>query len=203
MDGAENQSNSLSHPSTSGNSSVVAVPPGRHDLISFLALVQSFKVDILPITWQPQLGRLGTGASGLISQSFITLRISLAFKRFKGVETLAATAADMGVAPLEEAFRCFATELRVLREPWVRRQENVIDLLGICFEAKYADGVLWPVLVFEKAPFGNLRQFLDSELGERLTLQTKLGICQNCVLALATMHGCSKQPFFFFKKKTL
>ncbi|KAK4116085.1 hypothetical protein N656DRAFT_223429 [Canariomyces notabilis] len=112
--------------------------------------------------------------------------MSLAFKRYKPVETGGSGERML----LQDAFRSFANEIRVLREPWVRRCNSILDLLGICFEAKHADGVLWPVLVFEKAPFGNLRQFMNSEIGTKLSGRAKLSLCRDLLLAVATMHGC-------------
>jgi hypothetical protein len=179
------------------NSALAVTVADYTSLASFLALVYAVKLDILPITWQPQLGGLGAGASGVVNQSFIHLRMSLAFKRYK--YTLPAIPAGKSGAGAEEtrlqlrdAFRSFATEIRILKEPWIRRLDNILDLIGICFEVKHSDGILWPVLVFEKAPFGSLRQFMDSEMGGMSTREVKLSLCRDLLHAVATMHACGE-----------
>jgi hypothetical protein len=51
----------------------------QNDLITFLSIVQKYKVDIVPIMWNPALGE---GNSGTISQSNVSAELRLAFKRF-------------------------------------------------------------------------------------------------------------------------
>ncbi|KAI3316979.1 kinase-like domain-containing protein [Xylariaceae sp. AK1471] len=185
--------------STSNSSSRSAVDLARNDvntdppssrcdnIASFLALIQHRNIDILPITWHDGLKQLGTGTSGVVNQSHINLMTSFAFKRYNARNDRLENRNEY----LREAFHYFANELRAMTEPWIRQVESIVDLFGVCWEAKYNDEIMWPVLVFEKAELGSLRHFLYSKPRKSLSLEDRALICRDCVLAVLTMHGCN------------
>jgi ankyrin repeat protein len=82
----EEKGNSSTLLATTEFTNTATIQSRCYDLASFLAVSQSRKMDIVPITWQHQLGQLGAGASGLINQSFINVWTSLAFKRYQTTE---------------------------------------------------------------------------------------------------------------------
>src|SRR5271168_3103668 len=85
------------------------------DFISFVATAQRCQVDLLPITWQPALGIVGSGGFAEISQSLMNVQMSFAFKR---------------VLPRhqhESTFSRLETEISVLSHPRIRHHPNVIN----------------------------------------------------------------------------
>lgn len=158
----------------------------HYDFISFLAAAQKCEVDFLPITWQPALEGAGSGGTAKISQSVINLQISLAFKR----TTLPSRSSQ---EPDYESYtyRALMSEVVILSCPSIREQPNIIKLEGICWEIG-GEGQVWPVLVFEKAEFGSMRSFMDSDQGKELHFEDRLKLCNKIGAAIMVMHSCRK-----------
>src|SRR5271154_3930657 len=134
----------------------LANPPAPelpYDFINFLAVAQWRDVDFLPITWEPALDSVGAGATAEIRQSLINLQLSLAFKRVH-LERLCP-------GHYRNAIRALISEALVLGHPVIRRHQNIIRLQGICWDVR-PDNV-WPVLVFKKSQYGDLKRFMMSE----------------------------------------
>ena len=166
------------------------IPPTdiHYDFISFLAIAQRLNVDFLPITWQPALDSLGKGATAEVSQSLVNLQMSFAFKR-----TALSNLPWQGQYQEQErrALRALISEVSVLSHPLIRRQANIINLEGICWEIGREDKVL-PVLVFEKAQLGDMHRFMDSDLGKALSIEDRLKMCIGVGTAVMVMHSCRK-----------
>lgn len=164
-------------------SSVSAVenPPTEFslDFLSFLAVSQRRGVDYLPITWQPALDSVGIGATADIRQSLINLQLSFAFKRIHR-ERLTTNSH-------RNAFRALISEVFVLGHPIVRDHPNIIRLEGVCWE--FTEKEVWPVLVFKKSPFGDLKRFMMTDVGKKLDIDERLGLCSEVAAALMTMHS--------------
>lgn len=45
----------------------------EYDLLDFLGVAQSLKIDFLPITWQPALGKVGEGGTAVIYQALVNI----------------------------------------------------------------------------------------------------------------------------------
>ena len=155
----------------------------QYDLISFLAIAQHLKIDFLPITWQPALENIGEGGTARIHQSLITLRLSFAFKRIKPSERV-----KWGETRI---FQTLISEISILGNPSIRTHFYIAPLQGICWDISQ-EGTVWPVLVFEKAQFGNLKEFLKSERGQNLSLEERLDFCIDIGTAIRDMHLCRK-----------
>jgi hypothetical protein len=158
----------------------------HYDLVAFLGVVQQCKVDMLPISWQPALKRLGGGKQTEISQSHIDLQTSFAFKRTNGQ------------ALPEANFKAFISEVSVLQSPSIRSHPNIINLEGVCWELE-SDNV-WPVLVFEKAPLWDLRAFMASQAGLDLPVVERIKLCIGIAQAILALHSCSMHSHSFCLK---
>ncbi|CAD6584160.1 MAG: hypothetical protein ASARMPRED_001618 [Alectoria sarmentosa] len=151
-----------------GNSSQSAAPikfsataEVRNDLVTFLAVVQRNRLDLLPFTWSP------------------TLDTSFAFKRFWP---------PMGMSSEDTFFRVLVSEISVLGHPLVKTHPNILALYGICWDV-LPEGMVWPVLVFEKASMGNLKEFIRSDEGKSITFADKLKICADVSAGIRDMHS--------------
>ncbi|RFU74987.1 serine threonine kinase [Trichoderma arundinaceum] len=149
-----------------------------YNLLSLLATAQEKEVDFLPITWDEATADRGGQAS--ISQSFFNEKLSYVFKRlhrnFK--------------YPAEEiiALRAVISEVIILGHPEIRGHPNVVRLVGVCFEIDRQTKIPWPVLVFQKAEYGDLKKFMDSPRGRELGLRERLDLCVDIAAAITLMH---------------
>jgi hypothetical protein len=156
------------------------------DFISFLAVAQHCKIDLLPITWQPALDIVGAGATARISQSFINLQVSFAFKR------TTISKYPQGRLMNNRTFQALMSEISVLSHPSVRAHPNIINLEGICWEIPYDESRALPVLVFEKAQLGDMQKFMNSDHGKELYFEVRLELCAHIAAAVMVMHSCSE-----------
>lgn len=173
-----------------GERSLQGDDPLHRDLIRLIAIATALKVDILPLTWQPALESLGQGGTGWISQSSLNDRVSFAFKRFNRTKTTPELT-ESEFRALQ--FDAMISEIIVLSCPEVYGHPNVINLEGLCWEISRPSGEVWPVLVFQKAKCGDLRNFLTLPEAEDLTLDTRIEICGEVAKALRIMHQCGER----------
>jgi hypothetical protein len=150
----------------------------NNDFISVLALAQNLEFDFLPITWHPAIQTVGAGATAEIRQALVNIQASFAFKR----TTLSR----------DDALRALSSEISVLGNPVGRHHENIITLEGICWDINPDGPVIWPVLVFKKAHYGNLEEFIQSERGRALSTPQKLSLLGDIARGLACLHMCGK-----------
>ena len=156
------------------------------DFISFLAICQWRGIDILGITWQSALERVGRGATAHIYQSQINPQISFAFKSV----TPSSSGSDEFTI-----FRTLMSEVLVLGHPVIRNHANIVTLVGICWDVATSgvgEDAVWPVLIYEKAECGDLTQFMESEVGRDLPFDQRLHLCIDIGTALMVMHSCCK-----------
>ena len=146
------------------------------DLISFLALMQNFNLDLLPVRWQPHLGLIGVSGTALFSQSSISSQISLVFKRF-----------CYGYS--QQDYRIPFQEIECLAHPVLRQHPNIMQVVGVCFDIRH-DRLpeVQPVLVFERAPLGDLGAFIASRDDTLLLVEDRLRLCSDIGSALMTLH---------------
>jgi serine/threonine protein kinase len=142
-------------------------------------MAQHLDVDFLPITWHPAVETIGAGATAEIRQALVDVQISFAFKRI-GLER-------------NRTFAALASEISLLKNREVSQHDNVIGLLGVCWDVDPSGPTFWPVLVFEKAPFGNLEEFMQSPRADGLSASQLLGFVAQIASALSCLHrNCKK-----------
>lgn len=153
----------------------------RYDLIAFLATAQRNNIDLLPLTWNSALDVAGLGGTAVIRQSRIRHQQFFVFKCY---EPLASRSGE------RIAFRALMSEIAILGHPFIKRHPNIVALYGICWDV-LPEGGVWPVLVFEKAQMGNLKEFIRSDQGKSITFAEKLKICVDISAAIKYMHDNS------------
>lgn len=153
------------------------------DLLAFLATAQVNLTDFLPIVWYPSY-YLGRGGFAVLNQSPVKAEFGFAFKRL-----------GQHSQPQDEEMEDFSssiTELAILRHKPIASHPNVIKLEGICWEVTAEEDRILPVLVFEKAKYGDMFQFRDMEEGKKLTIWQKVSLCAQILDALYTLHASRK-----------
>ncbi|KAK6527508.1 hypothetical protein TWF694_004491 [Orbilia ellipsospora] len=158
---------------------------GSNDLLDFLAIVQHRRIDLLPFQWEvgESLGHGGTanifgGGNIETSQGH---NLSFAFKRFQR------EGAGHEKDP-NKVYQALLSEVYVLGHPVVRQHPNVNPLQGVCWDVVY--GEPWPVLVFRKTEYGDLRQFMKTAEGRGLSFTDKINLCWDIGNAIELMHAC-------------
>lgn len=158
----------------------------RYDLPSALSLAHRLGIDILPISWMPGLGSVGQGATGQVYQSRLDLNTEFVFKR-----SLPSPEADNSDSA---RYKAIISEMIILKHAPIRDHSNIVDLIGLGWDVNLRDEIVWPVLVFPKASFGNLHQFLETTEGAQMSFQTRIEFCTGMLMGLLTMHSHSKCP---------
>ena len=156
----------------------------HHEIFRFYSMALGFGVYILPLVWNPSLEQLGEGATGRISQSPLNKAASFAFKRFSPWRI------QSGLS--KEKFRSLQyqsmiSEIAALQDLPLYNHPNVVNLEGLSWEILNDKEVL-PVLVFKKAEFGDLENFLSLPEAADLTIEDRMAICGEISRALLTMH---------------
>lgn len=159
--------------------------PAFHcDLPALLYMADKLRVDIYPITWAAALGSLGRGATGQVHQSLVNLQTNFAFKR---------SIPSHGQSD-EERYKSIISEILILSIDTVRAHPNIVDLIGLGWDVDWPKDRVWPVLIFQKAAFGNLEDYLKSPEGRAASLEEKTRLCRDIVSGLSCMHTCSMIP---------
>lgn len=149
------------------------------NLLTFLLIAQSLKIDFLPITWAPALERVDRGGTSEIRQSLVNIETAFAYKRF-----------ILEVKDEEQAFQALIAELTILGREGIRANENLVRLEGVCWDP--SPEKVWPVFVFEKAEMGNLMSFMKDieSKGEFLEFSERLELCADVGRGIWVMHSC-------------
>ena len=176
-------------------------PLNRYDLIAFLGAAQTLKIDFLPITWQPALDHIGQGATAEIREASMNSNISFAFNRPR-FQIAFDVEFETRLLP------SLIAEISILSHPSIRESPNIVRLEGICWEIlsegqvfsregpfDNTRGGVVPVLVFEKAKYGDLRNFMTYNLGRSLVLKDRLQLCIDIARAVEEMHSNSESSF--------
>ena len=161
----------------------ISASDSHADLLAFLSTAQLNLTDFLPIAWYPSFN-LGRGGFAVLNQSPVKIELSFAFKRL-GQDC---HAQDEDV----EDFSSSISELAILRHKPLAKHPSIIKLEGICWEVTPENDRILPVLVFEKATYGDLFQFMDTEEGQKLNIRQKISLCAQILDALYTLHASRK-----------
>lgn len=161
----------------------------EYDFLDFLGVAQSLNIDFLPITWQPALDKVGEGGTAEIRQALVNVQMTFAFKHLKEPRFA-----------MEEArnLRALIAEFSILGHPAIRYHPNVANIEGICWDVVLGGEKIWPVLVFEKTPCGDLNRFMTSGPGQDLNSKNKLDLLFDVALAVRDLHAAGRfsRPFW-------
>ena len=161
--------------------------------LKFISLSQKLNFNILPMTWQPALDTVSEEATAKIRQSLINAQTSFAFKRF---ERHWETRSD---ADQSNDFQRVYSEISALGQPEIRGHPNIIKLEGLCWDTSPDNKELWPVLVLEKASFGNLTEWSASGEGKTTASDVRLKLCADVANAVRHLHMHRRYLAFPFK----
>ena len=84
------------------------------------------------------------------------------------------------------------SEMLVLAQPAIVNHPNILKLEGICWEVSPRNHDVSPVLVFERAQYGDLRSFLSGPDSQKLPFQDRVRICNDIGNAISSMHASRK-----------
>ena len=155
----------------------------HHEFLRCLGVAQYFKVDLLPIIWQPASKLLGLGATAQLHQAPVNLHTDFAFKRFVGSQRC------FSAEEKKKYFRALVQEITILSIPTIRSHPNIINLMGLCWDVEPETGSVWPVPIFEKSQYGNLRAFMQNGVGRCLDLRRRLELCADIARAVICLHA--------------
>ena len=150
----------------------------RYDFLDFLGVAQSTRTDFLPIRWQP--GLIGKGATAKIRQGVVNIEKTFAFKQMKKTQS-----------SMEEAqYLCaIIAEISILNQYEIRLHKNIVNIEGLCWDVDPGEGKVWPVLVFERALYGDLHEFMSFGIGRELNVEKRLSILIDVALAIRDIHA--------------
>ena len=156
-----------------------SVSDRNYDFLDVLGVAQRLRINFLPIRWQPALDEAGKGGTATIRQGQVNLELSFAFKQLKRTQSLIKQAQYMGA---------LIAEISILAHYKVKLHSNIVNLQGICWDVYSGGENVWPVLVFEKAPYGDLEKFMASSDGTQLNFEKRLNILADVALAVRDLH---------------
>lgn len=150
-----------------------------YTFLDLLRVAQYRRIDFLPIRWQPAMKKAGIGGTAKIHQGVGNVEMTFAFKQMQRT-----------YSPIEKALYLSAliAEITILGHSDIKRHNNVVKIEGICWDVDPTEETVWPVLVFEKAPFGDINEFMTSEMGRELDMEKRLGLLANVALAVRDLH---------------
>ncbi|KAL8916132.1 MAG: hypothetical protein Q9172_006438 [Xanthocarpia lactea] len=157
------------------------------DFITFLAVAQYYEVDFVSLAWEEDKGSVAVGGTSQIYQANVSLKTNFIFKRTTLVDTSRSDSQKE-----EKAFNALISEIAVLCHPKLRVHQNIVNLEGICWEVPQGSDKVWPVLVLEKAPLGDLKTFVASERARSTNLDERLELCVDIASAIIALHENSK-----------
>jgi serine/threonine protein kinase len=161
-------------------------PSAHFDFISFLMTAQRCGIPFLPINYNDELPRVGEGGDGIIREFQVTSKTKFVFKSTK---LKSGDGAEDFKIQERRIYRALQEEIIILANSEIRHHPNIVQLEGICWDVapKTALGRVLPVLVYERAPFGDLSSFLE-ETGRAIGTQSRMDLCFEIGQGLAIMH---------------
>ncbi|KAI1429751.1 hypothetical protein F5Y12DRAFT_709753 [Xylaria sp. FL1777] len=170
---------------------------GSYNLLTCLACAQHSGVDLIGITWIDAQGLLGRGGQAAVSQTRASAHAVLAFKRPDStpIGSWLSRATTSQRDKLEDVYRAVASEILVLGDPEIRSHPNIVRLHAISWEIHETRSWffrkitrVWPILVFEKASYGDLGMFMASDQGKALDIAARIELCRGVASAVAAAH---------------
>ncbi|KAK6519402.1 hypothetical protein TWF281_003236 [Arthrobotrys megalospora] len=160
----------------------------QYDLIDFLAIAQHRGVDMVPFRWDDgsDIGMGGTAkiSEGVTAETSLGHKLCLAFKRFQ-------REGSRYEADRNKIFQALLSEVYILGHPVVQQHPNINSLKGIAWDTVYDE--VWPVLVFKKTEYGDLKHFIGTDEGKKMEFRQKVRLCYEIGNAVNLIHACRKQ----------
>ena len=166
----------------------------NYDFLDFLGVAQNLGIDFLPVRWQAALEKAGRGGTAEIRQGLVNIETTFVFKQMKKTQS-----------PMKEAlyFSALIAEISILGHRAVRHHENIVDIEGVCWDVILDEEKVWPVLVFQKTPYGDLNDFMTFGAGRKLNLNKRLGLLTDIALAVRDLHSAGRLISFSFSPTQL
>ncbi|KAK6335995.1 hypothetical protein TWF730_003368 [Orbilia blumenaviensis] len=158
-----------------------------YDIIDFLAVAQHRRLSLIPFNWNPA-SEVGLGGTAKITQAAtvslvygngVENELRYVVKRFQA-EGARHQDRDM-------AYQGLLSEAYILGHPVVRHHPNINSMEGIAFDVISDEA--WPVLLFRMSKHGDLRQFMRTEEGKRLSFEDRVRLCWEIGQAILLMHS--------------
>ena len=153
----------------------------HYDLTTLLGIAQQLHIDQLATTWNA-VDAFGHGATSDIKHSVQEANLHLAFKRTNRLYDRVSES---------EFYKVLITEIFVLGTPIIRDHPTIVDLEGIYWEIN-DQGLVLPVLVYQRTVHDNLSKFLSTDEGKALSIEQRLRLCMDVAAGLAALHTCRK-----------
>ena len=177
-----------------------------HDFLQLLAVCQTRGIDFLGITWDRVLddnsNLLGLGMTAVIHPGLLKLDLTFAFKRLTD-RYFGQAGQNSPEQRRHKLYEALISEVWVLGHPVAREHENIVRLEGVCWDflPNESEEKVRPVLVFEKAKYGDLGQFKRSPSGLGISLAQRLKLCSDIIRGIAVMHSCGELYLRFTLKR--
>ena len=156
----------------------------HHNFIRFLQYAVALRANILPLTWEPGLGAVGSdGAIGRVNQSLLNVQTSFAYKRFKPDVTNSQLSESQF---REQQYAAMINEMCILSQPAIGGHNSFPHFVGVCFEHSPNATEFWPVLVMVKAERGDLEEYMSQE--HAIGPQVSLRICGEIANGIHAVH---------------
>lgn len=160
-----------------------SVLPDRYDLIQFdlisvLVVAQTLRVDFLSLGWKKNI-RHKSGGQAYIKQVRITPKVTFLFKVF--------SKSKYGYRGT--AFKEALNEMTVHYHPAVREHPNIVRIEGMTWKINRKGDFAWPVLIYEKATRGDLRDFMSTGQGRELDFEARLKLCLEVGIAIRDLQA--------------
>jgi hypothetical protein len=170
------------------------------NLLTFLAVAQRLNIPILPATWQTDKTSLGSGGTSVVKQASLRDGASFAFKCVSDRQKL--------IEREDRIFQILTNEILFFQELGYKGSGiSVGRLEGICWdispgktnecrgektEPRLPEDKVWPALVFEATPYGDLNDFLAKPTGRSLSPNARWELCRRIARTVIQIQDKSK-----------
>ena len=153
-----------------------------HDFLSFLEIAQTLNIDFIPVSWDIGRARIGHGGTADISQSSINVETAFAFKRLASIDS------SRFKPDKKLIYEALAAEIRILGHKYFCEHTYINRLEGVCWDVEPTTEEVFPALLFEKAPHGDLMIFMEHGTGNSLSREKRLELCAHIATAVSDLH---------------
>jgi hypothetical protein len=160
------------------------------DFVAVLAVAQKLRIDFLPLAWQPGVAHIGLGGTAKVHQANMNAETCFAFKTFKQAQWMENIGETERPQRCRRAFHTLINEISILGHPSVRGHPAIMKLEGLTWEIM-PSGQVWPVLVLDRAQYGDMKCFALSDTGRSMTLSARLELCASIGIGIQHLHNLS------------